>query len=142
MLTSPSRVGTLLPKNWPRRVRSAVVHAISMSNVVFTVTRSHGENHFNARVRIQAENDRLRREVALLAEELRIKDARMGRAAPAALPADGTADDPRAPGRAWLVARANCTTTARVGSHDDGTPDSQEHSPPGSLRRVTYVQLA
>jgi hypothetical protein len=49
----------LLPKNWPNRVRSAVVHAISMSNVVFTVTRSHAENHFNARVRIQAENDRL-----------------------------------------------------------------------------------
>ena len=79
MLSSPSRAGTLLPKGWPRRVRSAVVHAVSMSNVVFTVTRSHGENHFNARVRIQAENDRLRREVALLREELRIKDARMER---------------------------------------------------------------
>ena len=77
MLATPKRIGALLPKGWPGHVRSAVVHAISMSNVVFTVTRSHAENHFNARVRIQAENDRLRREVALLTEELRIKDARM-----------------------------------------------------------------
>ena len=82
MLATPKRVGMLLPKGWPRRVRSAVVHAISMSNVVFAVTRSHAENHFNARVRLQAENDRLRREVALLGEELRIKDARMFRIPP------------------------------------------------------------
>ena len=81
MLDSSRRLG-LLPKGWPRRVRLAVVNAISMSNVVFAVTRSHAENHFNARVRIQAENDRLRREVALLAEELRIKDARMERIPP------------------------------------------------------------
>jgi len=82
MLETPTRVGALLPKGWSRHGRSAVVHAISMSNVVFTVTRSHGENHFNARVRIQAENDRLRREVALLTEELRIKDSRMERIPP------------------------------------------------------------
>jgi len=68
-----------LPQHWPRRVRSAVVHAVSMANTAFTVTRSHAENHFNARVRLQAENDRLRREVSLLKEEIRIKDARMER---------------------------------------------------------------
>jgi transcriptional regulator with XRE-family HTH domain len=82
MLDSSRHLGAPLPKNWPRRVRSAVVHAISMSNVVFAVTRSHAENHFNARVRIQAENDRLRREVSLLTEELRIKDSRMERIPP------------------------------------------------------------
>ncbi len=71
--------GIPLPKGWPRRVRSAVVHAVSMANVVFTVTRGQAENHFNARVRLQAENDRLRHEIALLHEELRIKDARMER---------------------------------------------------------------
>jgi len=68
-----------LPQHWPRRVRSAVVHAVSMANTAFTVTLSHAENHFNARVRLQAENDRLRREVSLLKEEIRIKDARMER---------------------------------------------------------------
>ena len=39
MLVTPKHIGALLPKGWPSRVRSAVVHAISMSNVVFTVTR-------------------------------------------------------------------------------------------------------
>ena len=68
-----------LPKAWPRRVRSAVVHAVSMANVAFTASRAHAQNHFNTRIRVQAENDRLRREVALLREELRIKDARMER---------------------------------------------------------------
>jgi len=82
MLATPKRVGALLPKGWPHRVRSAVVHAISMSNVAFAVTRSQAENHFNARVRIQAENDRLRREVSLLTEEIRIKDSRMERIPP------------------------------------------------------------
>ncbi len=61
-----------LPKGWPRRVRSAVIHAVSMANVVFTVTRSQAENHFNARVRLQAENDRLRNEISLLHEERRV----------------------------------------------------------------------
>jgi hypothetical protein len=53
-----------LPRHWPRRVRSAVVHVVSMSNVAFTVSRTHAENQFNARIRVQAENDRLWREVS------------------------------------------------------------------------------
>ncbi len=74
--------GDGLPKGWPRRVRSAAIHAMSLANVVFTVTRGRAENHFNARVRLQAENDRLRSEIALLGEELRIKDHRMGQIPP------------------------------------------------------------
>jgi hypothetical protein len=66
-----------LPRHWPRRVRSAVVHAVSMANLAFTVTRAHAENQFSARVRRQAENDRLRPEIGLLSEELRTKDARL-----------------------------------------------------------------
>jgi hypothetical protein len=42
-------------------------------------TRAHAENHVNARIRVQAENDCLKREVALLHEEIRINDARMER---------------------------------------------------------------
>ncbi len=68
-----------LPKGWSRRVRSAVVQAVSMANVIFTATRGQAENQFNARVRLQADNHRLRREISLLHEELRIKDARMER---------------------------------------------------------------
>jgi putative transposase len=68
-----------LPNHWPRRVRSAIVHAVSMANVAFTATQAQTENQFNARARLQATNDRLQRQVALLLEELRIKDARMER---------------------------------------------------------------
>ena len=68
-----------LPKRWPRHVRSAVIHAVSMADVAFIITQTRLANHFDARVRAQAENDRLRRHVALLEEELRIKDTRMDR---------------------------------------------------------------
>ena len=68
-----------LPKGWPRYVRSAVVHALSTANVAFNVARSQAENHFNARVRLQAQLDQQDREIALLREEIRIKDARMER---------------------------------------------------------------
>ncbi len=79
MTASHDRIVIPLPKLWPRRVRSAAIHAVSLANVVFTVTRGRAENHFNARVRLRAENDRFRNELALLREELRIKDARMER---------------------------------------------------------------
>lgn len=75
----PNNRDLRVPNAWPRYVRSALVHAVSMANVAFTATRAHAANHFNARIRYQAENERLEREVALLREELRIKDARMER---------------------------------------------------------------
>ena len=66
-----------LPRHWSRQVRSAIVHAVSMANVAFTIARSRAEHQFDARVRLQAENDRLHRELSVLREEARIKDARM-----------------------------------------------------------------
>jgi hypothetical protein len=66
-----------LPRGWPRRVRTAVIHAISMAHFSLTSTRSCVANNWNARIRLTAENDRLRQELALLQEEMRIKDARM-----------------------------------------------------------------
>jgi hypothetical protein len=29
-----------LPEHWPRHVRSAIVHAVSMANVAFTITQA------------------------------------------------------------------------------------------------------
>jgi len=55
-----------LPSAWPRRVRSAVVHVVGIARVSLTIARAHAENHFDARVRLKTENDRLRKEVALL----------------------------------------------------------------------------
>jgi transposase InsO family protein len=68
-----------LPRSWPRKVRSAAVHAISLAQASLTVARGWAANSWDASVRLQEENDRLRQEIHLLLEELRIKDARMGR---------------------------------------------------------------
>jgi putative transposase len=54
-----------------------VLHAISLAHFSLTYTRSWAANGWNARIRLKAENERLRQEFALLEEEMRIKDARM-----------------------------------------------------------------
>ena len=68
-----------LPKGWPRRARSAVIHAISLAHFSLTYTRSWAANSINARIRLKQEADRLRQEIALLRDEIRIKDDRMER---------------------------------------------------------------
>jgi transposase InsO family protein len=54
-----------------------VIHVISLAHYSSTSTRSWAANNWNARIRLKQQNDRLRQEVALLVEEMRIKDARM-----------------------------------------------------------------
>jgi transposase InsO family protein len=54
-----------------------VLHAISLAHFSLTYTRSWAANSFNARLRLKQKNDRLRQELVLLKEEMRIKDARM-----------------------------------------------------------------
>jgi transposase-like protein len=58
-------------------VRSGVLHAISLAHFSLTYTRSWAANSWNARIRLKQENDRLQQELALLREEMRIKDSRM-----------------------------------------------------------------
>jgi hypothetical protein len=48
-----------------------------MARVALTTGRGWAAESWNARLRLNAENDRLRQEIGLLIEELRIKDARM-----------------------------------------------------------------
>ena len=71
-----------LPRNWPRRVRSAMLHVIGLAQCAVAYTRGWAANARMARVRPNAENDQLRQEVELLTEEIRIKDARMKRVDP------------------------------------------------------------
>ena len=66
-----------LPKGWSDRVRSAVIHAISLAHLSLTATRGWAANSWNARIRLKAENDRLRQELAFVREEMRIKDSRI-----------------------------------------------------------------
>ncbi len=54
-------------------------HAISLAHFSLTFARSVAANSINARIRLKAENSRLRQEIALLIEEARIKDSRMDR---------------------------------------------------------------
>jgi len=60
----------------------AAIHAMSLAHATLTTSRGWVANHWNARVRLKADNDRLRQEVSLLEEELRIKDSRMTRIPP------------------------------------------------------------
>ena len=55
-----------LPKGWPRRVRSAVVHSVSMAQASLTIARGWTANSANARIRLKTENDQLRQEIGLL----------------------------------------------------------------------------
>ncbi len=54
-----------LPKDWPNRIRSAVIHVISLSHFSLTFARSVAANSINARIRLKAENSRLRGTVKL-----------------------------------------------------------------------------
>src|SRR5436309_5527501 len=76
MAADPSTIRLPLPKKWPRRVRSAVIHTISLAHTSLTHARSVAANSINARIRLKEEIDRLRNEISMLQEEVRIKDAR------------------------------------------------------------------
>lgn len=71
-----------LPKGWPRVARCAIVHAIALAHFVITHVRGWCLDSRIRRVRVAAECERLRSEVAMLREELRIKDARLARIPP------------------------------------------------------------
>ncbi len=78
-MTHQPNFGAVLPKGWPKRVRSAVIHVCALAHTALVTSRGWAANHRSARVRLKTEVDRLRQEVALLQEEIRIKDARMAR---------------------------------------------------------------
>jgi Tfp pilus assembly protein PilX len=71
-----------LPRGWPQHVRSAMLHVIALAQYAVVYTRSWAVNNRITRMRLKAENDQLRQEVALLTGEIRIKDARMKRVEP------------------------------------------------------------
>jgi len=70
----PSQRSAPLPRGWSKHVKSGLLHAISLAAMALTVARSR-----YARWRLQAELERAKGEIALLKEELAIKDARWGR---------------------------------------------------------------
>ena len=49
-----------LPRGWSRRVRSAMLHVISLAQYAMAFTRSWAFNSYLSRLRLKAENDQLR----------------------------------------------------------------------------------
>ena len=82
MPVKPSSVTIPLPKSWPRSVKSAMLHVISLAEFAMAYTRGWAANCPNARVRLKVEVERLKGELALRDEQERIKDARMERIPP------------------------------------------------------------
>ena len=68
-----------LPEHWDDRVKSAVLQAIALAHFGITNVRGWCANSPITRVRLASENERLKAEIALLQEELRIKDRRLAR---------------------------------------------------------------
>ena len=68
-----------LPRDWNSRTKSAIVQILALSHYAFTAMLARGANSQRRTTRLRAELDRLEHELALLQEELRIKDAQMNR---------------------------------------------------------------
>jgi hypothetical protein len=91
-----------LPKGWPRVAKSAIVHAVALAHFVVAHVRGWCVDSPLRRVRLAGECERLRSEVAMLREELRIKDTRLPRAtdrAASEVPGAPRREAPREEGR-------------------------------------------
>ena len=55
----PANLRLALPKSWPNRIRSAVIHVISLAHFSVTFARSVAANSINARIRLKTDNSRL-----------------------------------------------------------------------------------
>ena len=71
-----------MPAGWTLLVKSAVLHAVSLASTALTLASSRAAASRVQRHRLQAELDRDTTEIALLGEELDIKDARWNRLPP------------------------------------------------------------
>lgn len=71
-----------LPHHWDRNVRSAIIQVASLAHWGIVYARSWAADSKLQRVRLAGTLDRARNEIALLKEEIRIKDARMARIGP------------------------------------------------------------
>ncbi len=71
-----------LPRGWTKTVRSSVLHAISVACAALSRAWSTAATSRQCTTRLRAELDRAQTEIALLNEELAIKDTRLGRVRP------------------------------------------------------------
>ena len=65
MPTQPSPPTIPLPRGWPSRVKSAILHVISLAQFTLAYTRGWAANSPNSRIRLKAELDRALHDVFL-----------------------------------------------------------------------------
>ena len=71
-----------LPKDWPEHARSAILHVIALAHVAIRGARGRVSKATETRDHLRGKLDNARAEIAMLKEELRIKDARMAHLEP------------------------------------------------------------
>jgi transposase InsO family protein len=79
MPTTSPRPRIPIPRQWSRLIQSATLHIIALAQYALVYTRSWAGNSSSQRVQLAGRVNQLEQEVGLLREEIRIKDARMGR---------------------------------------------------------------
>jgi len=77
MISAQSEQAILMPDGWPKAVKSALLHVISLAHWAVIYSRSWAANSPIERVRLAGRLERAENEIALLREEIRIKNARM-----------------------------------------------------------------
>jgi len=77
MPARPKKAESLLPKSWPGIARRAVLHVISMASTAATIVRGQKASKHAKRRSPVVNAEQLEAEIALLREEIRIKDRRM-----------------------------------------------------------------
>ena len=82
MRSSPVPASVPLPKRWPKVVRAGVLHAVALAQAALLLARGAVADRRDARMRLAAKLDAALEEIALIREELRIKDARPARLEP------------------------------------------------------------
>jgi len=68
-----------LPRGWSKRVKSALIQSIALATTALTLAHGRASTSRNTSRRLTADLDRATTEIALLREELDIKDDRWSR---------------------------------------------------------------
>ena len=75
-----------LPTDWPKHVKEGIGHVIALAQVTLTAARARSATKRDIIARLRAELAEAQREICLLAEELRLKNLRLGRVTPRGRP--------------------------------------------------------
>lgn len=71
-----------VPKNWSKSIQASLLQVIAFAQYALVYTRSWASNSSTERVRLATAANQLEQAVAVLREEIRIKDARMAQIPP------------------------------------------------------------